>query len=211
MKTDALINVLATGAGPAPRAPAARRLLPAALAGLALATLVAVVLVGLVPTAMFGRAPLWIKFGYTGLLAVAAGWWAARLSRPAAPTGPAWHAVCAVVGGMALLGALALLNTPDNSRMAYLLGKSWLFCPCGVFVLSAPALACVLWAMRGLAPTRPRLAGFAAGLLAGAVGALGYSVACTEESLAFVAAWYSLGILITSLVGAALGPRVLRW
>jgi hypothetical protein len=43
------------------------------------------------------------------------------------------------------------------------------------------------------------------------VGALGYSVACTEESIAFVATWYSLGILLTGLAGAALGPRVLRW
>ncbi len=211
MKTSALIDALAAGAGAAPRAPAARRLLPAALAGLALAALVAVALVGLVPTALLAEAPMWVKFGYTGLLAAAAGWWAARLSRPAAPTGPAWHAVCAVVGGMALLAVLALVNTPADSRMAYLLGRSWLFCPCGVFVLSIPALACVLWAMRGLAPTRPRRAGFAAGLLAGAVGALGYSMACTEQSIAFVAAWYTLGIVITGAAGAALGPRVLRW
>jgi hypothetical protein len=211
MKTGALIDVLATGAGPAPGAPAARRLLPAAVLGGLLAAAVAVALVGPVPAAMLGAVGLWIKFGYTGLLAAAAGWWAARLSRPAAPTRAQGGALCAVAAGMALLAALALASRPADSRMAYLLGQSWLFCPGGVFVLSIPALAGVLWALRGLAPTRPRRAGFAAGLLAGAVGALGYSMACTEESIAFVAAWYSLGILLTGLAGAALGPRVLRW
>jgi len=74
-----------------------------------------------------------------------------------------------------------------------------------------PALAAALWAVRGLAPTRPWAAGFAAGLLAGSVGAFGYSLSCPEASPAFVAAWYTLGIVLTGAVGAALGPRVLRW
>lgn len=77
--------------------------------------------------------------------------------------------------------------------------------------MSLPALAAALWALRGLAPTRPRHAGFAAGLLAGAVRACGYALACTESSPAFIAAWYTLGILLTGCLGAALGPRVLRW
>jgi hypothetical protein len=56
-------------------------------------------------------------------------------------------------------------------------------------------------------PTRLR----AAGLLAGAVGAFGYAFACIEQSTAFVALWYSLGIGMSGALGAALGPRVLRW
>ncbi|MDE2299455.1 MAG: DUF1109 family protein, partial [Burkholderiales bacterium] len=74
-----------------------------------------------------------------------------------------------------------------------------------------PALAGTLWAVRGLAPTRPRAAGLAAGLLAGAVGALGYALSCPEVSITFVAVWYSLGIALVGGAGAALGPRVLRW
>jgi hypothetical protein len=75
----------------------------------------------------------------------------------------------------------------------------------------AAALAAALWALRGLAPTRPRAAGGAAGLLAGAVGAAGYSLACPEASPGFVAAWYTLGIALTGGLGALLGPRLLRW
>jgi hypothetical protein len=80
-----------------------------------------------------------------------------------------------------------------------------------VLVLSLAALAGSIWAVRGLAPTRPGAAGFAAGLLAGSLGAFGYSLSCPEASPAFVAIWYTLGIAFTGAVGAALGPRVLRW
>jgi hypothetical protein len=80
-----------------------------------------------------------------------------------------------------------------------------------VLALSLPALVGALWALRGLAPTRPGAAGLAAGLLAGALGALGYSLACTELSPAFVAFWYSLGIGLAGALGAVLGPWVLRW
>jgi hypothetical protein len=55
------------------------------------------------------------------------------------------------------------------------------------------------------------MAGFAAGLLAGSVGAIGYSLSCPEASAAFVAVWYSLGIGLTGVAGAILGSRVLRW
>ena len=68
-----------------------------------------------------------------------------------------------------------------------------------------------LRALRGLAPTQLRLAGLAAGLLAGGVGAIGYALSCTEVGLPFVATWYSLGIALTGALGALLGPRLLRW
>jgi len=69
----------------------------------------------------------------------------------------------------------------------------------------------VLWAIRGLAPTRLRLAGAAAGLLSGAVGALVYCLHCPELEAPFLGFWYLLGMLIPTAVGALLGPRLLRW
>jgi hypothetical protein len=36
-------------------------------------------------------------------------------------------------------------------------------------------------------------------------------MACAELALPFVAAWYTLGVLMTAALGAALGPRLLRW
>jgi len=80
-----------------------------------------------------------------------------------------------------------------------------------VLALSLPGLAAVMWALRGLAPTQPRAAGLAAGLLAGALGAAGYALSCTELALVFVATWYSLSIVMAGALGALLGPRLLRW
>jgi hypothetical protein len=211
MKTDALIDMLARDAGPAPRALAARRLSPAAAAGLLVSALVAITWFGLVPEQMFATAVPWTKMAYAGALALAAGWWTARLSRPAAPIAQPQRLTVLVLLAMVVVGGASLASTPAGGRLDALLGESWSTCPWSVLVLSLPALAGSLWAVQGLAPTRPRAAGFAAGLLAGSVGAFGYSLSCPEASPAFVAVWYTLGIAFTGAVGAALGPRVLRW
>jgi hypothetical protein len=116
-----------------------------------------------------------------------------------------------VVAAMALLGVFAVVAAPSGERMAAVLGHSWSRCPFNVLALSLPALGGALWALRGLAPTRPRAAGLAAGLFAGGLGACGYALACTELSPAFVAVWYSLGIGLSGALGAALGPSTLRW
>jgi hypothetical protein len=211
MKTNDLIELLAAGAGPAPRAVAARRLAPAAALGVLASAAGALVILGPIPAELFATPAPWMKLAYAGALAGAAAWLAARLGRPIARTSGPVRALLLVVAAMVLLGALTLLATPVGARLATVLGHSWARCPFNVLVLSLPALAGALWALRGLAPTRPRAAGLAAGLLAGGLGAFGYALSCTELSPAFVAIWYSLGIALAGGLGAALGPRVLRW
>lgn len=211
MKTETLIDMLARDAGPAPRALAARRLSPAALLGLVVSAVIAMASFGAIPAQMFATAVPWTKMGYAGALALAAGWLTARLSRPAAPVVQPQRATALVLLAMAGIGGVSLWLAPAGARMDALLGHSWATCPWSVLILSLPALAATLWAVRGLAPTRPRAAGCAAGLLAGSVGAFGYSLSCPEASPAFVAVWYTLGMVGTAGVGAALGPRVLRW
>lgn len=211
MKTDALLDMLARGAGPAPRALAARRLSPAAVGGLLVSTAVAIAWFGAVPAQMFATAVPWMKMAYAGSLALAAGWLTARLSRPAASIDRPRRVTVLVLLAMAVVGGASLAATPADARVAAMLGESWSTCPWSVLALSLPALTASLWAVRGLAPTRPRATGFAAGLLAGSVGAFGYALSCPEASPAFVAVWYTLGIALTGCLGAILGPRVLRW
>jgi hypothetical protein len=211
MKTDTLIDLLARGAGPAPRALAARRLSPAALAGLLVSAGAAIYWFGAIPAGLFATAVPWTKMAYAGALALAAGWLTARLSRPAAGFTRPRAAAVAVVLVMAAWGAASLMSLPSGDRLGAVFGHSWFSCPWSVLTLSLPALAATFWAVRGLAPTRPRAAGFAAGVLAGSVGAFGYALSCPEASPAFVAVWYTLGIALTGALGAVLGPRVLRW
>ena len=211
MNTEQLIEMLARGAGPAPRAAALRRLAPAAAGGLLASVSLALVLLRAVPREMMETPAPWIKLAYAGAMAIAAGWLVTRLSRPVARLAAPVQCVVAVLFAMLLIGGVAWFTTPAPARVAALLGSSWVSCPWNVLGLSLPALAACLWALRGLAPTRPRAAGFAAGLLAGALGAVGYSVACPEVSVAFVALWYSVGIGLSAALGAALGEKALRW
>jgi hypothetical protein len=211
MKTQSLIDMLARSAGPAPRALVLQRLSPAALAGLAMAACAALALFGLVPAALFATAVPWMKMAYAGALALSAGWLTARLAVPLAPGRRPLLLTAAVVLAMAAAGAVSWAAEPAGAGAAALLGHSWFSCPWNVLALSLPALAALLWAVRGLAPIRPRAAGFAAGLTAGALGAFGYALSCPEASAAFVAVWYTLGVLLTGALGAALGPRALRW
>ncbi|MDE2276907.1 MAG: DUF1109 domain-containing protein [Burkholderiales bacterium] len=211
MKTEQWLDLLARGAGPAPRRIVETRLGAAlglgtlASAGAALATL------GLNPDLAGLGAALAVKLTYVAGLLLGAVWLADRAARPAAPLRGASASVLAVALAMAALAIVTLWRAPGAARMDLLLGSSWSSCPWRVAALSLPALAVALWAMRGLAPTRPRVAGFAAGLIAGGLGALGYALFCTEVSPVFVFVWYTLGILGPATLGAVLGPRVLRW
>lgn len=210
MKTSELIGMLAAGAGPVVRVHPARRLAPAIGGGVLLAAALSIGL--LVPREMFAGPALWTKLAYTGLLAGGAAWLAALLARPLVPGLRRPVLVLAlVVGCMALLGLATWLAAAPADKLAVLLGRTWYRCPAVIFAVSLPALAALLWTLRGLAPTRLRSAGWAAGLLAGALGAIGYSLHCPEVSALFVAVWYSLGIVATGALGALLGPRVLRW
>ncbi|MFS2051364.1 NrsF family protein, partial [Variovorax sp. CT11-76] len=49
------------------------------------------------------------------------------------------------------------------------------------------------------------------GALAGGVGAAVYALHCPELTAPFIAVWYVSGIAVPVLVGALLGPRLLRW
>ncbi len=211
MKTDELIHLLATGAGPAPDGVVRQHVGAALLAGVVASAIACVATLGLNPAFVAMGPALAVKLMYVLGVLGAAGWWLSRVARPAASARWATVALAGVVAVMTAWTALALLDAPAGGRAEMLFGQSWVSCPWRVAVLSLPALALAIWALRGLAPTRPRLAGFVAGLVGGAAGALAYALFCSEVSPAFVLVWYSLGMLVPAGVGAWVGPRLLRW
>jgi hypothetical protein len=71
-------------------------------------------------------------------------------------------------------------------------------------------VALFLW-LRKQAPTRPALAGMAAGTLSGAMAAMAYALTCPVDSAAFVATWYPLAITACAALGALAGKFALRW
>jgi hypothetical protein len=112
---------------------------------------------------------------------------------------------------MWLLAIVALTGAEPAFRSQLVWGSSWRVCPFNIALLSLPAFVASLWALKQLAPTRLRLAGGASGLVAGSLGALVYGLYCSEFAAPFLGVWYVIGVLIPTLVGIAIGPKVLRW
>jgi hypothetical protein len=212
MKTDELVAMLATGAAAVEPGATSRRYATALGWGAFGATLLMAIVLGVRPDlAEAARLPMfWMKLAFPACLAAGALYAATRLSRPGVQLGRVGAALAAPVLAMWLLAALALLGAAGE-REALIFGGTWNACPLLVALLSLPVFVAALWAMRGLAPTRLALAGAAAGLLAGAVGALIYALHCPEMTAPFLAIWYLLGMLIPTAVGALMGPRLLRW
>jgi hypothetical protein len=83
-----------------------------------------------------------------------------------------------------------------------------LFC---VPFFAAIPLAALIWALRQGAPTRLKLCGTIAGIVAVGLGAAAYALACNCDTVPFIAIWYSGAIALCGLIGGRLGPRFLRW
>jgi len=213
MKTDDLIKLLATGVAPV-QAHAARRRFQQALPLGGLGALAIVVLVfgvrhdlaQVALTSMF-----WVKLAFPLALAIPALLLLLRLSHPGVRLGALWMGLVWPFVAMALLAGVVLADAPTGERLPLLLGSTWKTCALNIALVSAPVFVGVVWAVKGLAPTRLALTGACAGLLAGAAGCLAYALRCTEMSAPFIAVWNTLGMLIPTLVGAWLGPRILRW
>jgi len=212
MRTDELIAILAGDASPLPSR-ARQRLLLACFAGLAAAGGLVFGILGLkhdFPDVML-TAPFWMKPAYATGFAVGAFMLVDRAGRPGARAGAGRMVLMGALAAIAVLAAINLALTSPAMRMHAVMGSSARFCPLAIIVSAMPALVTVMIVLRGMAPTRLTRAGMAAGLLAGGVGASVYGLWCRESTAAFVAVWYTLGILACGGIGAALGPLVLRW
>lgn len=210
--SEQLIDRLCADLRPA-RHVVARRLAGGAGAGLAVSALLLLLLLGPRPDlALAAATPMfWVKAGYAFALAAVGFWAAERAARPAGKAEPRLRWLLAPLGIVALLAVLQLMAAPPPMQRTLVLGGSAAVCPWLIMLLSVAPFAGLTWAMRGLAPTRLRLAGAVAGLAAGGTGAFVYAVHCTELGAPFLTLWYTLGIAAVALVGALVGPRLLRW
>ncbi|RYF18619.1 MAG: DUF1109 domain-containing protein [Comamonadaceae bacterium] len=213
MKTDDLVAALAAAAVPVDPVRADRRFLLRLSLGVLLALGLMLLFLGPRPDlAAAATLPMfWVKLGLPAAVAGAAWLLLLRLAHPGMRTKGAGAAAVLPLALMSAAGALVLLQAPGSERLALVLGDTWRECLLNIGLLSLPVLLLALVAVRGLAPTRLRLTGAAAGLFAGAAAAFAYAFHCPELAPPFLGAWYVTGILIPCALGAALGRRALRW
>ncbi|MNK97740.1 hypothetical protein D3C87_1180870 [compost metagenome] len=213
MKTDDLVTMLATGSTAVRRRTPSRRIGLALLAGIALSLLILLTGYGVrddlrqvIALPMF-----WVKLLFPLCVAVWAFVSVQRLARPGVKVRRAWMGLAAPVLAVWAMAIMAWFSAPMADRMPSLLGQSWRTCALSIGLMALPVLAAALLALRGLAPTRPALAGAAAGALAGGMGAAVYAMHCVELTSPFLAVWYVIGMMVPVIAGAALGQRLLRW
>ena len=213
MDTDRLVAMLARDAEPVVRGAAGRRFGAALLAGSTAAAVLMLALLGLRPDLReaAGDAMFWVKLGVPAVLLASALAACTRLGRPGTRLGSAGVMLLLPIAAIWLLAAHTLASVPAAARVALVLGDSSAACVVSIALLATPVFIAAFWAMQGLAPTRPALAGAFSGLLAGAAGALVYALHCPEMAAPFIATWYLLGIAGPAVVGALLGPVLLRW
>ncbi|GGI54977.1 NrsF family protein [Oxalicibacterium solurbis] len=213
MKTDDLIDMLASGPDlAAPKIPVRRFILLVATGFLA-SVLLMLALLGVRSNfdEMATLPAFWVKIVFVIALASAGGIVAARLSMPGARTSMLPVLIAAPLLLIWIAAAVSLMHAAPGERSHLFWGDTWRYCTLLITLLSLPIFAAVLQIMRQLAPTRLHLAGAGAGFAAGAAAIVVYSMHCPEIAAPFLGFWYVLGAAIPTILGALIGPRILRW
>jgi len=211
--SEDLIARLSQDLRPLPRFMVARRLLVGAILGLLVSAALVAAIVGVRPDIgqAVGKTMFWGKLVYALALAAMALWACERLARPAGDARGRIGWLFAPVLALAAAAGWQFAHAPAAARAPMLMGHSASVCPWLILAFSLPPLGGLVWAVRGLAPTRLRLAGLMVGLAAGGAGAAAYALHCDEMAAPFLVVWYTLGVAAAGVVGWSLGPRVLRW
>jgi len=212
VKTGDLIRALAADSEVHPM-PLGRALALALIPGVAIALGLHFAVLGLRPhlLTLLGEPRLLFKLCLTFSLVALSGPLVLRLVRPGAGVRRAALMLAIVPASLAAANLAELLAVPAAEWGQRLVGTNAIFCLKSIPFLAAAPLVAALLALRQGAPEHPALAGAAAGLFAGAIGAACYATHCPDDSPLFVAAWYSLAIGFVAAIGAAAGRRLLRW
>ncbi len=213
MKTDDLVNLLAQDTAPVAPGAASRRLGLALACSLPLSLLILQWDYGVRGDLwrVMALPMLWVKLAVPLAVAAAGLLMLRRLASPGVGPGRSGWLAAAAIGLLWALAAWRWVEMPQAARMPALMGQTWRTCVVNIGLIGLPVFVAAFWMLRGMAATRPRRAGAAAGLLAGGAGAAVYALHCPELTAPFLAIWYVLGMLLPAAVGAALGPRLLRW
>ena len=213
MKTDDLVALLSTNPEPVDRRSVVRTLCAAFAAGSTVALGIALVGLGVRSDVMTARALFFlaVKLLFAAAIVSLALVYLTRLARPGGERKISSLLVATPFLVIVVLAAISLGFAPNSHWDRMIVGDQWLECLLSIPIIAIVPFAVSIWAVRRAAPTDLVRTGALAGLIAGGVSAMGYALHCTDDSLPFIAVWYGGTIVLCTLAGAALGPRLLRW
>ncbi|MBY0320276.1 MAG: DUF1109 domain-containing protein [Reyranella sp.] len=213
MKTDDLVSMLSTNVEVVDHRLMSRTVTGAVVLGAVVALGAALIMLG-------GRTDIWTagaltfmiaKLAFAVAVAALAFFYLIRFARPTGDQRRSTALVALPFLGIVGLAAISLAYAPSVHWQAMFMGDEWVECLLSIPIIAIVPFALVVWAVRQAAPTDLRRTGALAGLVAGGLSAVGYALHCTADSLLFVAIWYSGTIMLCTIAGAVLGPRLLRW
>jgi hypothetical protein len=213
MKTDELVALLSINPEPVDRGLVRRTLYVALAAGLIVSLGLAVVGLGIrsdltmAGALIFLVVKLCFAVGIVSLALV----YLTRLARPGGERKAPYFLVAMPFLVIVVLATISLVLAPSSHWDKMIVGDQWLECLLSIPIIAIVPFATIIWAVRRAAPTNLVRTGTFVGLVAGGVSAIAYALHCTDDSLPFVAVWYGGTIVLCTLAGAALGPRLLRW
>ena len=213
MKTDELVAFLSINPEPVDRRSVARTLGVALAAGSIVALGITSVGLGVRSDLMTAHALIFlaVKLAFAVGIVSFALVYLTRLARPGGERKTPSFLLAMPFLVVVLLAAISLGFAPSSHWEKMIVGDQWLECLLSIPIIAIMPFAAAIWAVRRAAPTDLARAGAFAGLIAGGVSAMAYALHCTDDSIPFVAVWYGGTIVLCTLAGATLGPRLLRW
>ncbi|RXT56158.1 hypothetical protein B6S44_08855 [Bosea sp. Tri-44] len=114
----------------------------------------------------------------------------------------------ALIAGFALL---TLAQAPAEQWNTLIFGRYWRSCLFNVPLYALLPLAVLLLLARRGAPIDGRLTGASAGLASGGLAAVAYALHCPDDTIPFLAIWYTLAVALVAGISTLALPRLLRW
>lgn len=114
----------------------------------------------------------------------------------------------ALVAGWALL---ALAQAPVETWATLTFGRYWGSCLVNVPLYALCPMVVLLLLARWGAPVDSRLTGLFAGLASAGLAAVAYALHCPDDTIPFLATWYTIAVALVTGFGALVFPRLLRW
>ena len=213
MKTDELVAALSRHVEPVDRGLIRRSVGLALVGALILALSLMAVSLGLRADFMTAHAAVFLvgKVAFAIAIVGVALFYLLQLARPGGEHKVTSLWPVAPFAAATILAAVSLAFSPSSHWNGMILDDEWLECVLSIPIIAIVPFAVLVWAVRKAAPTDLVRTGAFTGLVAGGVSALAYALHCTGDSAPFVAIWYGGTIVLCTVAGAVLGPKLLRW
>jgi hypothetical protein len=213
MKTDDLINLLGANIESVKGGQLRNTLLAALAVGAAGALCLMLLILG-APGEAIGKDYLGLKvlgLAFTLGLVAAGASYLRRAARPGEPGRRPLVVIGLLFFAILLASVIALALSHPAAWGGTVFGPQWVACLICIPLFSIVPFASLICALRKDAPTNPVWTGAVAGLVAGALGAAAFTLHQPAGSIPFIVFWHGGPIVVCALVGAILGPRLLRW